>query len=313
MKVLYDNRQIKLPDFLLVGAMRSGTTSLYSYLKNHHEIFLPSLKEPQFFSYLGEAISPHPPEIRSKPWNLEDYVKLFEPARQKQVIGEASTSYLYIYPRTQKNITAIYGDRATKLKIIGVLRNPIDRAWSIYTLKRQGGAWKRDFLTIAKEFEAAGNQYQYYNFLASGLFSQQVKSYLNMFPLTKFFLFEELISEPAHVVRECLRLVEVRDLSLSFGVGKVYNFSGVARNKAVAPIYRFLFERNRLKSSLKGLVPQVIREEIKRRLGSRVIKKEPVPCEVKEYLLPKFENDLRQLADLLQNDRQRRIIEDWLK
>ena len=313
MKVLHNDRKVTLPDFLIVGAMRSGTTSLYVYLNNHRAIFMPSLKEPQFFSYLGEKCSPHPPEIRSTPWNLEDYVRLFKHARPGQIIGEASTSYLYIYQRTQKNIMAIYGEQVTNLKIIGVLRNPIERAWSIYTLKKQGGGWKKDFFTIAREFEIEGSQYQYYNFLTSGLFFDQVKAYLEIFPLTRFFLFEELISEPDRVVRECLNFVGVTDVSLPPGIGKVHNLSGVARSMAVAPIYRFLFERNQTKNLLKVFIPQVIREGVKRWVGYRVVKKEPVPSEVKEYLLPKYAADLRRLADLLQNERQRKIIEGWLK
>jgi len=268
MKVLHNDRKVTLPDFLIVGAMRSGTTSLYVYLNNHRAIFMPSLKEPQFFSYLGEKCSPHPPEIRSTPWNLEDYVRLFKHARPGQIIGEASTSYLYIYQRTQKNIMAIYGEQVTNLKIIGILRNPIERAWSIYTLKKQGGGWKKDFFTIAREFEIEGSQYQYYNFT---------------------------------------------DVSLPPGIGKVHNLSGVARSMAVAPIYRFLFERNQTKNLLKVFIPQVIREGVKRWVGYRVVKKEPVPSEVKEYLLPKYAADLRRLADLLQNERQRKIIEGWLK
>lgn len=312
MKVSHHGQRVTMPDFLVVGAMRSGTTSLYAYLDSHPEIFMPSLKEPQFFSYLGEPVSPHPPEIRSKPWNIDDYEQLFERAHPGQIIGEASTSYLYVYPRTQKNIKTIYGEQAKTLKIIGVLRNPVDRAWSIYTLKRQGGDWTEDFLTIAKKFEAEGNLYQYYNFFASGLYFEQVKAYQDMFPLTKFFMFEELVAEPERVVRECLQLVGVKDTSVPSNVGRVYNLSGVARNSAVAPIYRFLFGRNRLKGSLKEILPRGIRAEIKRKLGAQLIKKAEMPLEVKEYLLPKYEEDLRQLAKLFQNEHQRKIVEGWL-
>ena len=131
---------------------------------------------------------------------MDDYVQLFKPARPDQIIGESSTSYIYMYPKTIENIRRIYGNRFRELKIIGVLRNPIDRAWSIYSLKKQGGDWKDDFLSYAQKFETEGNKFQYYNFLASGLYSQQVKAYRDMFPLTKFILFDDLVHDPETIL-----------------------------------------------------------------------------------------------------------------
>ncbi|MDB9823133.1 sulfotransferase [Deltaproteobacteria bacterium] len=312
MKVTYNNNEISVPDFLIIGAMRSGTTSLYSYLSSHPDIFMPTLKEPQFFSYLGEPVSPHPPEIRKEPWTLKDYVQLFNPARQDQIIGEASTSYLYIYPKTQKNIRMIYGPRTEELKIIGILRNPIERAWSIYSLKRQGGDWKDDFLSYAEQFEIEGNKFQYYNFVASGLYYQQVKAYQDMFPLTKFILFDEFINNPERTVRQCMEFLGVKEAKISRKVGKVYNYSGIPKNKIAEPIYRFLFSRYSAKSLLKPFIPEDIRVEVKRWLGSRISRKDFMSIEIKGYLLRKFEKDLLQLVNLFQEEQQKKIIKGWM-
>jgi hypothetical protein len=312
MKVIDEKGEVVLADFLIVGASRSGTTSLYTYLKNHPEIFMPSLKEPQFFSYLGENFSPHPDDIRSVPWNVEDYLKLFKSAGPAQIIGEASTSYLHIYPRTQKNIHAVYGNQAQKLKIVGVLRNPVSRAWSIYMLKRQGGTWKKSFLEVAREFENKNDPYAYYNFLESGLYYKQVKAYQEMFPATKFFLFEELKSEPERVVRELLEFVGVRNTSIPANVGTKYNFSGVPRNAWVAPFYRFLFYRNPLKTHLKRIIPETVRMYIKRVIGSKVVKRSEMPDDVRQYLLQTYESDLMKLPELLPHEHQKKIIEGWL-
>ena len=312
MKILFDGHEICLPDFLMIGVMRGGTTSLYTYLSAHQEIFMPTLKEPQFFSYLGMPVSPHPPEIKKTPWTVEDYVELFKPARPDQIIGEASTSYIYMYPRTLKNIKKIYGERSRKLKIIGVLRNPIDRAWSIYSLKRQGGDWKNDFLSYAKQFETEGNKYQYYNFLASGLYCQQVKAYLDVFPYTKFVLFDELRSDSERVVRKCLEFIGVKEKYIPRKVGSVYNYSGIPKNKASEPLYRLLFSRYPAKTFFRNLVPENIRNEVKRWLGSRLSKKEGIPPEIKKYLSRRFEKDLLHLADLFKEDGQKKIIEGWI-
>lgn len=313
MNVFFDEHEIRLPDFLMIGVMRGGTTSLYTYLSDHQEIFMPTLKEPQFFSHLGMPVSPHPPEIRKTPWTVEDYVELFKSARSDQIIGEASTSYIYMYPRTLENIKKVYGKRCQELRIIGVLRNPIDRAWSIYSLKRQGGDWNNDFLSYAEQFETEGNKYQYYNFLASGLYYQQVKAYLDMFPHTKFVLFDELRSDSERVVRECLQFIGVEDQYTPKKVGTVYNYSGIPKNKAIEPLYRLLFNRYPAKTFLRNLIPESFRNEAKRWLGSHLSKKEGTPPEIKEYLSGKFEKDVLRLASLFEEDRQKKIIEGWMR
>lgn len=312
MKVPFNNHEITLPDFLIVGVMRGGTTSLYTYLNSHPEIFMPSLKEPQFFSYLGQPVSPHPPEIKKTPWAIEEYIELFKLAQPNQIIGEASTSYIYMYPRTIENIKKIYGEYIWKIKIIGVLRNPVNRAWSIYSLKRQGGSWKKDFLTYAEQFETEGNKYQYYDFLASGLYYQQVKAYIDIFPFAKFILFDELRSDSERVVSECLEFLDVSQSYMPKKVGKVYNYSGIPRNNATKHLYRLLFSRYPAKTFLKKLIPEKIRNETKRLLGSRLSKKETMPPEIRNYLSQKFKEDILHLADLLKEEHQKKVVKGWI-
>ncbi len=313
MKVLYRDSEMLLPDFLIVGAMRSGTTSLYKYLGNHSEVFMPSLKEPNFFSFLGETFSPHPKEIREEPWNLTDYLALFNFAKNDQIVGEASASYLYYFDKTIKNIGNIYGEQADNLKIIGVLRNPIDRAWSLYMLKKQGGGWKKDFLTIAKEFEGKSKKDQYFNFLESGLYSKQLKAYRDVFPCTKFFLFEEFTTEPQRVVKDILEFIGVNNNDPPITVGKVYNRSGTPRNKLYSPLFNFLFGHNWLKSKLKGIVPESIRFEIKTSVGSLLLKKPEIPKGVKDYLYDWYKKDLDRLIDYFPEEKQKQIIYDWIR
>ncbi len=312
MKVLFRSYKVNLPDFLIIGVMRGGTTSLYEYLSSHPEIFMPTLKEPHFFSYFGTPVSPHPSEIKKTPWTIEEYIELFKSVRPNQIIGEASISYIYMYPRTIENIRRIYEDRYEELKIIGVLRNPIDRAWSIYSLKKQGGDWKDDFLSYARQFEAEGNKFQYYNFLASGLYSQQVKAYLDIFPLTKFILFDDLVNAPERAVKECLEFLGTKDLSISQKVGTVYNYSGVPRNRFTEPLYRLLFSRYFIKNYLKNFIPENIRIEVKRWLGSLLSRKDALPPEIREYLGEKFKDDLLELADLFDDEYQKDIIKGWI-
>ena len=68
------NGTIRFPDFLIIGGARCGTSSLYSYINEHFDVFMPNLKEPHFFNYLGCKNSPHP---QRPPWTIADYAALF--------------------------------------------------------------------------------------------------------------------------------------------------------------------------------------------------------------------------------------------
>jgi hypothetical protein len=274
---------------------------------------MPALKEPQFFSYLGENFSPHPEHIRKDPWNLEDYCLLFRGAAPGQTIGEASTSYLYRFQETIGNIRAIYGRDAKKIKILGILRNPVERAWSIYSLKKQGGGWKKDFFSVIKDFEKHGNRFQYWNFIHSGRYAEQVRAFQNFFPDTKFFLFDELKGDPARVVQECLMFLGVHPPSIPSNIGTSYNFSGVPRSRLVDPLYRLVFHKSRMKNSLKPLVPGSVRSFLKYHLGRLISEKQAMPDAARSYLGGVFSKDIRALSELMPSDEQKQILNRWLE
>jgi len=101
----------QLPDFFILGAEKSGTTSLYYYLNQHPDIFFPEIKEPGYFSYVVEK--PRTFLYKEVDWsivvdNLDDYGKLYEPALPGQLRGDASTVYLYDYKTVIDQISAKY-------------------------------------------------------------------------------------------------------------------------------------------------------------------------------------------------------------
>jgi hypothetical protein len=106
----------RMPDFFIVGHAKCGTTALYVMLRHHPRLFMPFLKEPQFFA----------PEMRADPWRsrglprtIEDYVALFAPATPEQLAGEASPSYLRS-PTAAEQIAA----NAPAARIVAILREP---------------------------------------------------------------------------------------------------------------------------------------------------------------------------------------------
>ncbi len=113
------------PNFFIVGAAKSGTTSMWWYLKQHRQVFMPNdelNKEPAFFSDKSSM-------------SLEEYLKLFEAAEeQHKVIGEVSTAYL-VDPKSARRIKEFNPEA----KILILLRNPVDRAYALYNWMVQEG------------------------------------------------------------------------------------------------------------------------------------------------------------------------------
>jgi hypothetical protein len=110
------------PDFLIVGAPKCGTTSLYTYLARHPQIFLPVIKEPHFF--LHGVINTT--EIN----DIDDYLSLFATAHDNQLCGEASSNYI-LHPRAIKSALTFN----PKMKMIAMIRNPIDMIVSFHAQK----------------------------------------------------------------------------------------------------------------------------------------------------------------------------------
>ena len=124
----------KWPNFFIVGTAKAGTTSLYEYLKQVPMIFMSSRKEPYFFvNDVLNRDSSNP--IR----NRREYLNLFKNARNEVAIGESSL-YLW-YPESAELIHKEVPDA----RIIIILRNPIERAYSHYLMLMRGGEEKMSF------------------------------------------------------------------------------------------------------------------------------------------------------------------------
>jgi hypothetical protein len=195
------------PDFFICGAAKSGTTSLFNYLGQHPQIFTPKWKEPGYFSALRPLKSP------------AQYACLFEEAEESQIVGEASGAYL-----TSPDSAARIAQVAPQAKIIIMLRNPAERAFSLYRwMTCEGYEWIPTFhRALQEESRRRGNvdfiksnpEY-YYNFLyrTTGCYAPQIAHFLDYFgrEQVRFFIFEDFAEHPGAYTKKAFRFLGLRD------------------------------------------------------------------------------------------------------
>src|SRR5215472_851972 len=189
-----EQADVRKPNFFIVGAPKCGTTSLWSYLKGHPEIYMSPLKEIYFFDTDLWEKRPERPWARlneGKAPSLEQYLSCFAAADEQKRIGEATPSYL-------RSLHAPHGIKAfsPRAQIIIMLRNPVDMLYSLHSQAlRQSFAWNRSAgsagenveLLPIEDFEAAmkadarraDRQVRSYRNFAN--FPEQVQRYFDLF------------------------------------------------------------------------------------------------------------------------------------
>jgi hypothetical protein len=221
----------RLPNFFLVGAAKAGTTSFYNYLDQHPAIFMSPIKEPSYFSSevrpenfaaalrrnLQHELDAARKYLRG-PMNRkrfggpvagwDDYRLLFRNARAQTAIGEASVTYLW-----SKTAAREIAARIPNARIIMILRNPVERAFSQYHHAVTGGWIRVSFHEqLQISLESRGESFDVMNpHLAWGLYYEQVRRYLDLFPAenVKIFLYEDYRDRPRKVLADTFRFLGV--------------------------------------------------------------------------------------------------------
>ncbi|MGQ9673139.1 MAG: sulfotransferase family protein [Candidatus Aminicenantales bacterium] len=304
----------RLPDFLVVGAARSGTSTLCSLLARHPQVFFPAEKEPMFFSVYGldwhylDSRTGKPLEFVIE--NLDGYLELFKPATQDQLLGEGSTWYLYFYSRTIENIRRTYGEQSAQLRILIILRNPVERAWSHYWQKKRNG---EESLTFEKAIEPTvvrerqqKRLWPGFDYLGFGRYHSQVKAYREAFEQVKVLLLEDLARDVDSVMAGVYKFLGLK--AIEFPVPrKRLNVAGSPRNQFYAWLGKFLYQPNSLKSSLKILLPRRTRRKWKDSLSEVLFRHEPMPESVRKELKEVYRGDINALSGLIGRD-----LSSWL-
>lgn len=282
------NNAMQLPNFIIGGALKAGTTSLNYYLKQHPDVYMSALKEPRYFAY--EPDNPDHVEGRGLRFpikTLEEYAALFAEANGQKAIGEASPHYLISHYAPQQ-IKKTLPD----VKLIFSLRDPIKRAYSIYWHDVRLGIENRPVEEALTEREYA---------VVHGLYHYWLCHWYELFgpERIKVVLFDDLQHDALGVVRELCRFLEIdEDFTPDL---TVRNKGGALKKQGLG---RF-FERVKthpLRKAIDPLVPERVRALLLDARNRNFEEPPPLPEAVERRLNAFYRDDIAQLERFLGRD-----------
>jgi Sulfotransferase domain len=267
-----------LPNLLIIGAAKSGTTSLHHYLSLHPEIFMSEIKELKFF---------HDPRCLDR---LDLYATFF--TRDAPVRGESTTTYTWhpLAPAVPERIRA----SIPQVKMIYLVRDPVERAISMYVEARAGGRETRPFEEALWD---AGDPYNRY--VATGKYATQLEQYTKLFPLEQLLIIDQadLLTRRGETLQRVFRFLEVDDSFISPGFDELSNVRETKRR------WRRLglsLKRSRLADAVR-LAPPGARRVLfgpARRVARARTKTPPVDSKMRHRLRAEFKDEVEGLRAL---------------
>ncbi len=301
--------QGRLPNFLIIGAPKSGTTSLGRYLRHHPDVFMPATEEPKYFVYGG--VPPHyeSPDngdlLERARWRFDDYLALFADWKHQRAGGERSATYLWSH-------TAPGAIRATipDARLVAILRNPADRAFSHFAHNlRSLREPLTDFRAALDAEPERRKQNWSYNYLYRdrGRYAEQLERYFALFPSEQLLvvLYDDLVADAGEVMRKICRHLGVSD-EHGLDVAERHNISeGVPTS---GRMHRLLTQEGFLKSALRAAIPGPLQKHIWRAVYLRNLKPLPkLDPRLRSELVEEFTDEIRALAKLIDRD-----LSGWL-
>lgn len=289
---------MRLPDLLVIGAGKSGTTSLHDYLGQHPDVFMSPVKETNFFASEGRRA------MRYGPWpvtTLEAYGAVFAAAGDRRIAGEASPLYLYT-PDAPARVHALIPD----VRLVAVLRDPAERAWSSYLFHRARGTEARSFEEVVRD-EARGDVRETWPFaypcVAGGLYHRHLTPWLARFGRERIaiHLYDDLRADPVGVTASIFAFVGVDDGFVP-DTSVRHNAGGVARSRLV----RIALKPRRASAAVKGRLPGTLADRVtaasvalhRRNLAPAP----PLDPEMRARLIEGYRPDVLRLQEVIGRD-----------
>lgn len=289
------------PDFLVIGAYKSGTTALHHYMRAHPDIFVPVRKEPNYFAFADRVAPFDHPAAADSVRTREEYERLFTGARAGQKLGEVSPAYLTVSSACER-IQAT----APRVRLIAVLRNPVERSYSDYLMYRRKGLEHEERFVDAlrKQADRDGTVDPTGHYISTGLYFEQLAPYFKTFEPSQLLvvLHEELSSDRDLVLRDIFSFIGV-DPAVAIEEQAPSNVSGVPNGLPMRVAYGV---RNRFGNQLRHVVPPSVKRRLDTSLERRLTR-EPLPPDARAWLSDLYRPDVEKLARLIDRD-----LSSWL-
>ena len=285
-------------DFFIVGAPKAGTTSLYHYLSEHPQVEMSCQKEPDYFS--DKAIHEQGMYYaKNRVDTLDKYESLFV-QKESVVYGEASVSYLF-YENVAEDIKK-YNPNA---KIIIMLRNPIERAFSHYLMDYRLGLISDSFENVLAKKSKHKNAHLFYQqYIEVSKYAKQIQRYLDFFKKENI-LFIDYEDFKKNVSKTVDQVYNFLNISTEFvaDINTKHNTFIMPKNKIIRLIYSFVF----LRKILTFLFPIYLVKNI-RVLLFKSDEKPELLKETRSLLKRIFNDDIKNLEEVLSKD-----YSKWIK
>jgi hypothetical protein len=297
---------VTLPNFLIIGAVRSGTSSLYEYVGQHPEVFVSKVKEPTFFRFMDADL---PSGVPGADWLQEnavttrrEYEALFSDAAGARAIGEASATYL-----SDPEVPARIHAMIPGVRLVAILRDPANRAHTNYLGLRRDGIDRTPTFEDALRDEESGKRddWPLAGLVRVGFYHKWLSRYYNLFPpeQVRVYLFEDLVTNASALMRDLFTFLDV-DPRFAPDVAHRYGATGEVRS----PVLRALWTRS---MGARRLVRPFL--PVRWRNGAygwvtRDVVKTPLAPATRARLIEVFRADIIALQDLIDRD-----LSAWLR
>ncbi|OUD10458.1 hypothetical protein BVC71_02875 [Marivivens niveibacter] len=247
------NNEIRMPDFIIIGAMKSGTTTLHEDLNLHPDIVMSGWKEPGYF--VGPDFG-GPSKFPLKAARRGEYEKIFKNVPNNKICGESSTHYTKL-PSLPNAAENIYKTLGPNIKLIYVVRDPVKRAISQY-----GHEFQHCEIDIPTLSEAVDN---HSSMIELSQYSKQLKPYFDIFPKENILIikFENLVKKRQAYIDEILKFLGADSAKMpEIDTQKVRNTAGDRRNWT--PWARYLRSSPFFQNHVEPLIPNSAHSILKR-------------------------------------------------
>ena len=278
-------------DFFIVGAPKSGTTSLYNYLSQHHSISMSSIKEPNFFSAVD--IDNQKLYYKTKLCSdLKNYHSLFNFESKSCLFGEASVSYLF-YPDVASRIFK-YNKNA---KIIIILRDPVKRAVSHFNMDKRLGFVSSSLENILEDISLKNHLLFYQQYIHLGCYYSQVKRYIDIFGKDKVcvMLHDDLKTDNTKFTNKVLDFLNL-DIDDQINFNTPFN----TYKSSDLKIINLLYSKSFIRKTISSFFPKYLLDKINKSLFSE--KEISISSELDLKLYELFYEDILLLEEMLEID-----------